>query len=417
MFEEYKATKELRKLKDTDKSKRAEFLASLRLKLEEHIEKNPVREIRKYDLLGVEKFKNPLLGAYSFFKRFKIMPKLALASFLGILALGLGGISLAAQISLPGDPLYPVKTFTENIRYSLSVSPEAKARINLGFANERVGEIKQLLEKKGVEPQGLDIALLRLSENIQRAAEIVREEKDAGKDVSGFAKDTHNSIKQYQENLKRTFEEQDDALEAEKHELKTKIEDAGKNNDAAQKEALKKALEGVKLQKKLLESKKEESEKSIKLQMESIKKELKEGEKKNETIKDLREKINGLKKDKEELVNDAAGENAIIPSGDLIALNALIFKTDAAFDRGDYPSAEQYSGEIKKALKKIEALMEQAEEAGDVDQDADNIKEDAGENNEEKNASAYYEKQEEVKGKSVETETDGKNGNEKENKD
>ncbi len=417
MFEEYKATRELRKLRDMDKAKRAEFLASLRLKLEDHIEKNPVREIKKYGLLSVEKFKNPLFGAYSFFKRLKIIPKLALASFLGILALGLGGISLAAQISLPGDPLYPIKTFTENIRYSLSVSPEAKARINLGFANERVGEIKQLLEKKGVEPQGLDIALLRLSENIQRAAEIVREEKDTGKDVSGFAKDTHNSIKQYQENLKRTFEEQDDVLEAEKHDLKTKIEDAGKNNDAAQKETLKKALEGVKLQKKLLESKKEESEKSIKLQMESVKKELKDEEKKNETIKDLQEKINELKKEIAELTDEVAKENIIIPPEILVALNTFIVKTETAFDRGDYPSAEQYSGEAENAFKSLEALIEQAEEAGDVDQDTDNIKEDAGENNEEKNASAYYEKQEEVKGKSVETETDGKNGNEKENKD
>lgn len=419
MFEEYKVTRELRKLKDADKSKRAEFLASLRLKLEDHIEKNPVREIKRSDFLSVERFKNPLLGTYSFFEKFKIMPKLALASFLGILALGLSGISMAAQISLPGEPLYPIKTFTENIRYSLSVSSESRAKINLVFANERVGEIKQLLEKKGVEPQGLDIALLRLSENVQRAAEIVRQEKETGKDISEFAKDTHDSMKQYRENLKRTFEEQDDILEAEKYELKTKIKDAGKNNDAANKEALRKKLESIILQKKLLESKKEESEKNIKRQMESVKKELKEEEKKSEAIKDLQEKINELKKEIAELTDKIAKENIIIPSDSFAALDTLMAKTEAAFDKGDYPSAEQYSSETEKALKNIEALMEQAEEAGNNEHDANrgkkDIKKDNGENSEGKNTSSYYEKQRKAENKSVEIRTGEENMAEEEN--
>jgi Domain of unknown function (DUF5667) len=51
----------------------------------------------------------------------------------------------AAQDSLPGETLYLVKSWSEDIRLSLTSSPQAKLRMTLDYTNRRVGEIKILL--------------------------------------------------------------------------------------------------------------------------------------------------------------------------------------------------------------------------------------------------------------------------------
>ncbi len=52
-----------------------------------------------------------------------------------------GGTAYAAQSSLPGDFLYPVKTGTEDIRLTLASDSAAKAELNMEFAMERLKEL------------------------------------------------------------------------------------------------------------------------------------------------------------------------------------------------------------------------------------------------------------------------------------
>jgi hypothetical protein len=59
-----------------------------------------------------------------------------------ILGLFLGGTGLAAESSLPGDPLYGYKRFTEGVRLALPGDQEALAE---QFAQRRIDEIRQLL--------------------------------------------------------------------------------------------------------------------------------------------------------------------------------------------------------------------------------------------------------------------------------
>lgn len=65
-------------------------------------------------------------------------------SIIACIILVSGTSVLAAQSSLPGEPLYPVKTFTENVQLVLAVSPEARAKKNLELAEKRVEEMVTL---------------------------------------------------------------------------------------------------------------------------------------------------------------------------------------------------------------------------------------------------------------------------------
>ncbi|MDE2173431.1 MAG: hypothetical protein KGJ31_02425 [Patescibacteria group bacterium] len=69
---------------------------------------------------------------------------LALAALL-ILTLSSGGLVYAAQGTLPGDALYPLKVdVIEPLRVTLAVSPEAKASLQMTFAEHRIDEAAQL---------------------------------------------------------------------------------------------------------------------------------------------------------------------------------------------------------------------------------------------------------------------------------
>lgn len=70
----------------------------------------------------------------------------ALASVFGSLAL-LGGTAFAAQESLPGDALYPVKRAAEKVQLAVTLSETAKAELKLRQAEERLDELGQIKAK------------------------------------------------------------------------------------------------------------------------------------------------------------------------------------------------------------------------------------------------------------------------------
>jgi hypothetical protein len=67
-----------------------------------------------------------------------------------VLAAGSGTV-YAANGSLPGEPLYSVKTATESVRLAFAFSEEAKADLYVSLADRRVDEIIQMAEKGNAE--------------------------------------------------------------------------------------------------------------------------------------------------------------------------------------------------------------------------------------------------------------------------
>lgn len=58
---------------------------------------------------------------------------------------GAGATVYAAQGSMPDEVLYPVKTFSEDLRLNLAAEPEAQVNLLLNYADRRVDEIANLL--------------------------------------------------------------------------------------------------------------------------------------------------------------------------------------------------------------------------------------------------------------------------------
>jgi hypothetical protein len=58
-----------------------------------------------------------------------------------------GGAVLAADSSMPGSLLYPIKILTENISLKLAASDIEKAELSLTFADRRVEEMNYLMER------------------------------------------------------------------------------------------------------------------------------------------------------------------------------------------------------------------------------------------------------------------------------
>ncbi len=95
-------------------------------------------------------------------------PNLTYAFISAFLALMLsGGTVLAAQASLPGDTLYPVKRLTEKVEVALATSEKSKAEVEAAHAAERLTELSELKTKAAAETRTENKA--RLEQHEQEA--------------------------------------------------------------------------------------------------------------------------------------------------------------------------------------------------------------------------------------------------------
>ena len=117
------------------------------------------------------------------FSRREHSPMLAtLTSILMIVSILLGGTGItvyAAQDSLPDQPLYGVKTWSEDFRVGLTNDLQSKLNLDLELANRRVEEMVAL-SASGVTPS--DVVLARLENHLDQTLHLA-----AGLDDDGFA--------------------------------------------------------------------------------------------------------------------------------------------------------------------------------------------------------------------------------------
>ncbi|NSW53780.1 MAG: hypothetical protein HPY85_14860 [Anaerolineae bacterium] len=69
------------------------------------------------------------------------------------------GTVYAAQSSLPGDALYPVKIWSEEVRLDASQDPDQDLALHLVFADRRIGEMLALTQQGQAPDNELNIAL------------------------------------------------------------------------------------------------------------------------------------------------------------------------------------------------------------------------------------------------------------------
>ena len=136
-----------------------------------------------------------------------------LASILAVLALALGGAGAtvyAAQGSLPGEPLYGVKTQSEDIRLGWEKSDTDQIELALQFANRRILEIQTMLTRGQTPPESL---LLRLQNEIDTALHLAsRMDMDSLEPVLQKIRQTLELQEQILARLQAKAGLQDDAL-------------------------------------------------------------------------------------------------------------------------------------------------------------------------------------------------------------
>ena len=80
------------------------------------------------------------------------------------------GTVYATQDSLPGEMLYPVKTFSEDFRVWLEMDKAAEVALELEFAGTRLDEMGELVDKA---PENLTLALSGYRKNLDAAIETI----------------------------------------------------------------------------------------------------------------------------------------------------------------------------------------------------------------------------------------------------
>jgi uncharacterized membrane protein YgcG len=105
-----------------------------------------------------------------------------------------GGIAYAAQDSLPGDLLYPVKIGTEDVRLLIAGDSADKVELNLKFAQSRLVEMCKLANSN---EEKTELAVNGYRENLDAAMEQIRRISDAPtltKSLGGALEDMQNQI-------------------------------------------------------------------------------------------------------------------------------------------------------------------------------------------------------------------------------
>ena len=131
-----------------------------------------------------------------------------------VLVVAGGGTVYAAQNSLPGDTLYPLKTGVENLQLSLTFGTIAKANLHLELAQKRIDEVTQEVNlNRDVSPQVVatvqqqfDTALKELSKSPDSAqtrktlsrlsATSLNQQLELENVVSNAAPDSQNVVQQ-----------------------------------------------------------------------------------------------------------------------------------------------------------------------------------------------------------------------------
>lgn len=186
-----------------------------------------------------------------------------------------------AQASLPSagltpeSPFYFLDRWGEDLRELFTFNPEAKAKLQVEFAGERIAEIKIMVETKGVEAKGITMAQSLLIANVARAADIIQSEKTSGKDVTQFAKNIDDEFFAREKLLTQTFLDAREKLIAEHQNIKTKlIKDAQAAGDTAKVAELTQQLGDIQNQTNDLKDKKDEIKDSFRSEKKKIEQEL-----------------------------------------------------------------------------------------------------------------------------------------------
>lgn len=287
--------------------------------------------------------------------------------FSGILLLAPFLVSAQAMPSAgltPESSFYFLDKLGEALQKFFTFNPEGRARLQITFAAERVAEIKVILETKGVEAKGLEVAQFRLQAHLANAATIIADQKSNGKDVSTLAQELDDELETPKSVLADSFKAEKRALETKEDELKAQLKATHRAGDIAKEEALAQELGKVKAQKELLELKEEDINDELEAEEEKIEEEV-EAQKKAE--KAIRE----AEKEKQEIIDEAAEESVELPVNVFAEFDSLLAQAKSAFQAGNFVEAKNLAKRAEKSLDQLEKTIEELKKKQEKKEEAE----------------------------------------------
>jgi len=192
----------------------------------------------------------------------------------------------------PDSPFYGIDRFFEGMHEFFTFNSQAKARLHVAFAAERVAEIKIMLETKGVEAKGLDVAEAHLEAHVAKAVDIIENEKEKGSDVSALVHEILGDFHEQRQAVKEAFGEAKDEFLGEKKALQEQLRAANKDGDAALQERIRQELAVIEAGKDAAEAEKDEAIAALEAERNRLRVRM-EGELEDEEERESRLEIEG----------------------------------------------------------------------------------------------------------------------------
>ena len=285
---------------------------------------------------------------------------------------------LSAQAELPSAGITPGSNFYfldklgEALQEFFTFNPEAKARLQITFAGERIAEIKVILESKGVDALGLTVAQDRLQSHLAKVAAILEGGKIDDGHMAELAQEVTEGLDEKKGALAEIYSKQERVLEARMEELRKRIREAREAKNDALVDTLTSELQDTKAQKALLESVEKEQEEEMEQEEERIEEKLEDKVEAEKAIREAEEK-------KQEILAEAKKEGTTIPANSLKQYDQLLAQAKELMTRENYQGAEQLA---KQAKKDIDKAAESLEDADEANEDQEDLKEEAEKNDE-----------------------------------
>ncbi|MCP6718478.1 MAG: DUF5667 domain-containing protein [Patescibacteria group bacterium] len=278
-----------------------------------------------------------------------------------LFSLGAGAFAQDTEFTLPKagitpeSPFYFLDRLGEFLQEFFTFNPEGKAHLQITFAAERIAEIKIVLETKGVEARGLDVAQSRLQAHLAKAATIVTDQKAKGKDVSSLARELDDKFEAPKSALAQIFKEQERILEAKEDELKAQLKAAHRAGDVVLEETIAVELGQVLAQLELLELREEDIERELEAEEERIEEEIEAQHKAEKAIREAEE-------EKQEVLDEAVEEGVELPADAFAEFDNLLSQARGAFEAGNFLGARRLAKQAEESLEDVEEAVERLEE-------------------------------------------------------
>lgn len=251
----------------------------------------------------------------------------------------------------PDSPFYFLNRVGEALQEFFTFNPEAKARLQLEFATERISEIKAMLIEKGAALPAIEVARARLTENLAKASQAVVKVKTSGKDVAELAKEVSEKISSQKLTLKGVFGEELKNISEKEKALKEKIKEADKLAEVEKAKEFVKDLDKLNSERESIKKHDDESSQDFDIEDENVDNALE--------LKDKAQNaINDAKKARAELLVEIPE----ITVADLALADKAIASAEDLFAKENYQAAKELADQAEKALERAKEMLEKKSE-------------------------------------------------------